>query len=90
LRWRELLDRSVSARAFRFLVEGFGARKCRFGSKGFVWEGIPLSCSGVDVWLERLRLETARAQGRFLHVLKNCRLLVLQSQEPVLVGSGSV
>ena len=38
------------------------------------------------MWLERLRLATAHAQGGFLHVLRNCRLLVLPSQEYVLVG----
>ena|SRR6266481_5078383 len=78
-------DRSVTARAFCFPVEVFGV------PESFLTRGVSLLHDSAElfwvfVWLERLRLATARAQGGFLHVLRNCRLLVLPSQEYVLVG----
>jgi len=57
----ETADRSVTARAFSFLIEVFGTRKCRFWRVPLKED--PLSSFGVDVWLEGLTLATARAQG---------------------------
>jgi hypothetical protein len=60
-------DRSVTARAFGFLVDVFGTPKCRFwllAQRVLLLEH-SAELFWVDVWLGRLKVATARAQGGF-------------------------